>query len=160
MLSDVTAHTVWESAHIYAWTQIHTHQYTNTCTNMNICPWFSNLLSGFKIWIIRPFLQSLISSLSFHRRKVIWHSKVICKGDWWLTIDVPIPSRQQHFIQLCWEYKHDRNNNGRITNTIKKRRRSGGRQVTRMKLTKEDRWQQAWTEEDAIVSIVGDVDFI
>lgn len=66
----------------------------------------SALKSG---WFV-PSLQSplLFSSLSFHRRKVIWHSKVICKGDWWPTIDVPIPSRQRHFIQLCWVYKHER----------------------------------------------------
>lgn len=30
----------------------------------------------------------------------------------------------------------------------------------RKKLTKEDRWRQAWTEEDTMVSIVGDMDFI
>lgn len=129
---------------------------------MNICALFSNLISDLT-WIthiIHPPISPkphFFYSLSFHRREVIWHSKLIFKEDWWLTIDVSILSRQQHFLQLCWEYKHDCINNGRITNTIKRRGRRLQRQVMRMELTKEDRWQQFWTVEDLMVSIVRDI---
>lgn len=67
---------------------------------------------------------------------------------------MPILARQQSFIQLCWKYKHDHNNKGRIMDTIKKRERRGGKQVVRVKLTKEDKRWQPWNVEDLMISIV------
>lgn len=134
--SDVTTRTpaVWES-------MIKTHTHTPKHKHMRQREYLSSVLkSAQRLSNLDNSPHSpnpyLFSSLSFHRRKVIWHSKVICKGDWWLTIDVPILSRQRHFIQLCREYKHDRHNNGRITNATKRRGRSGGRQVTRGEIDK------------------------
>lgn len=67
---------------------------------------------------------------------------------------MPILARQQSFIQLCWKYKHDHNNKGRIMDTIKKRERRGGKQVVRVKPTKEDKRWQPWNVEDLMISIV------
>lgn len=100
------------------------------------------------LWLFFSSFLSLVKKSQPAMSTIIW------KEDWWLTIDVPVLSRQQRLIQLWGKHKHVDYNNDGITSAIRRgRKERGGRRVTRITVTEEDRWRPGQTvEEDMGIS--------
>lgn len=86
----------------------------------------------------------LFSSPSFYtEQRVIQRNKLIPGEDGWRTIDVSVPSRQRHFLQLCREYKHDHGQQWRDY-----RRHKGGRKEEVKETSDAEEKQRRTSEEE------------